>query len=59
MIEVSVSKKKSKIMSVNSGATRSVNIDRNPLEHIEDFTYLGSVISMNNIVQKGMASTPG
>lgn len=35
MMGLIVSKKKSKIMSVNSGATRSVNIDGEPLEHIE------------------------
>jgi len=47
-----ISKKKSKIMCVNSGASRSSNIDVKPQEHIEEFTYLGSVISTDNGAQK-------
>ena len=35
-----ISKKKSKIMCVNSDALRPINIDGEPLEHIEEFTYL-------------------
>ena len=46
-------------MCVNSGATRSVNIDGDRLEDIEEFTYLGRVISMNSIVQNGRTSRPG
>ena len=46
-------------MCVNSGATRSVNIDGDRLEDIEEFTYLGSVISMNSIVQNGRTSSTG
>ena len=47
-----ISKKKSKIMCVNSDASRPINIDGELLEHIEDFTYLGSVISTDNSAQK-------
>ena len=47
-----ISKKKSKIMCVNSDASRPINIDGEPLEHIEEFTYLGSVISTDNSAQK-------
>ena len=38
---LNISRNKSKIMCVSSGATRSVNLDGEPLEHIEEFTYLG------------------
>ena len=47
-----ISKKKSKIMCVNSDASRPINIDGELLEHIEEFTYLGSVISTDNSAQK-------
>ena len=39
-------------MCVNSDASRPINIDGEPLEHIEEFTYLGSVISADNSAQK-------
>ena len=41
-------------MCVNSSGTRSVNLDGEPLEHIEEFTYLGSVISTDSRVQNDM-----
>ena len=44
-----ISKKKSKIMCVKSDASRPINIEGEPLEHIEDFTYLGSVISQTTV----------
>ena len=47
-----MSKKKSEVMSVNSDASRPINVDGEPLEHIEEFTYLGSVISTDNSAQK-------
>ena len=49
---LNISKKKSKIMCVNSSPTRTINIDGEPLDHIEEFTYLGSVISTDNSAQK-------
>ena len=40
-------------MCVNSGTPRSINIDGQPLEHyIEEFTYPGSVISIDDSAQK-------
>ena len=39
-------------MCVNSDVSRPINIDGEPLEHIEEFTYLGSVISADNSAQK-------
>ena len=39
-------------MCVNSDASRPINIDGEPLEHIEEFTYLGSVISTDNTVPR-------
>ena len=39
-------------MCVNSGASRPINIDGEPLEHIQEFTYLGSVINTDNSAQK-------
>jgi len=47
-----ISKKKSKIMCVNSDASTPINIEGEPLEHIEEFTYLGSVISTDNSARK-------
>ena len=47
-----ISKKKSKIMCNNSDASRPINIDGEPLEHTEEFTYLASVISTDNSAQK-------
>ena len=52
--ELIISRKKSKIMCVNSDASRSINIEGEPLEHIEEFTYLGSVISKDNSAQKNI-----
>ena len=49
---VNISKKMSKIMNVNSGVTVQINIDGEPLEQVQDFTYLGSVISTDNSAQK-------
>ena len=49
---LNISKKKSKIMCVNSSPTRTINIDGEPLDHIEEFTYLGSVISTDNSAQR-------
>ena len=46
-----ISKEKSKIMCVNTDASRPINIDGEPLEHIEEFTSLGSVISTHNSAQ--------
>ena len=39
-------------MYVNSDASRPINIDGEPLEHTEEFTYLRSVISTDNSAQK-------
>ena len=39
-------------MCVISDASRPINIDGEPLEHTEEFTYLGSVISTDNSAQK-------
>ena len=48
-----ISKEKYKFMCVNSGTPRSINIDGQPLEHyIEEFTYPGSVISIDDSAQK-------
>ena len=47
-----ISKRKSKIMCVNSDASRPINIEGEPLEHIEEFTFLRSVISADNSPQK-------
>ena len=47
-----ISKKNSKIMYVNSDASRPINIDGEPLEHTEEFTYLWSVVSTDNSAQK-------
>ena len=47
-----VSKKKFKIMCVNSDALRPINIDGEPLEQIKEFTYLGSVTSTDNSAKK-------
>ena len=49
---LNISKKKSKIMCVNSSPTRTISIDGEPLETIDEFTYLGSVISTDNSAQK-------
>lgn len=48
-----ISKEKYKFMCVNSGTPRSINIDGQPPEHyIEEFTYPGSVISIDDSAQK-------
>jgi len=50
--ELIISKRKSKIMCVNSDASRPINIEGEPPEHVEEFTFLGSVISTDNSAQK-------
>ena len=47
-----ISKTKYKIMCVNTEASRPSNIDGEPLEHIEEFTYLASVTRTDNGAQK-------
>lgn len=47
-----ISKKKFKIMCVNFGVLRLINIDGETLEYIEEFIYFGSVISIDNSVYK-------
>ncbi|XP_068735436.1 uncharacterized protein [Montipora capricornis] len=49
-------------ISNKKNATRPVSIDGEPSEHIEEFTYLGSVISTDSSVQrdiKSRTSSPG
>ena len=47
---------KTKVMSINQGMTEPITIDDQPVENVEDFTYLGSIISSDNGAKKDIQS---
>lgn len=47
-VGLNINEKKTKVMTVHSDTQQPVTIDNNNIEEVEDFTYLGSMISNNN-----------
>ena len=47
-----INKKKTQVMCINTPTVPLICIDGEPLECVEDFTYLGSVMSADNGAQK-------
>ena len=43
---------KTKVMTVNTTLSQPITINHNPVETVDDFTYLGSVISADNGTKK-------
>ena len=53
---LNISKRKSKVMHA---ATVQIKIHGEPLDHVEQFTYLGSVISINNSLRPNNRESTG
>ena len=46
------SKSKTKVITINTTLSQPITINHNPVETVDDFTYLGSVISADNGTKK-------
>ena len=47
-IGLNINEKKTKVMTINNSATQPVTLGQNIIEEVEDFKYLGSMLSNNN-----------
>ncbi|XP_055997955.1 uncharacterized protein LOC130047311 [Ostrea edulis] len=47
-IDLNINEKKTKVMTVNSNTAQTVKIGNNIIEEVEDFKYLGSMLSNTN-----------
>lgn len=56
---LTISASKTKVMYINTNSDAQVNINNNPIERVEDFTYLGSNISQDNAAQKDIRARLG
>jgi len=45
---LNINTRRSEVMYINTTSTTSITINGEPLEFVEDFTYLGSLISNDN-----------
>lgn len=51
-VEISINTSKTQVMCVNSTPTRTILGNEEPLKFVEEFTYLGSLISKDRGVSK-------
>ncbi|KAL1267682.1 hypothetical protein QQF64_033045 [Cirrhinus molitorella] len=56
---LNINTSKTQVMCINTIPTASILVNGAPLEFVEDFTYLGSLISNNNAVQKDIRARLG
>jgi hypothetical protein len=53
-----ISTAKTKVMVINTKLTDSITINSNPVETVEDFTYVGSIINSDNGTKKDIQERP-
>jgi len=56
---LNISTSKSKVMSICSTTNSQIIVNSEPLEQVDDFTYLGSIISKDNAAQKDIQARLG
>jgi len=58
-VGLNISTSKTKVMSICSTTNSQIFVNSEPLEQVDDFTYLGSIISKDNAAQKDIQARLG